>query len=169
MPPPSVMLNCRLLCACGCAYYIDSRTGRYEAPKSGDRFSPVVGYETTPTPFDGGPHKIDAVPGRREPRRHHRRLPRHPAALAPLDRQHARLAGRFHLRARERSGSAGQGAHRLLRCGAGPDRAGDRPREAAESSQYEASVRYRPQQGRRDGLDRRLSHAREPDPDRAGG
>jgi Lipase (class 3) len=61
MPPPSVMLNCRLLCACGCAYYIDSRTGRYEAPKSGDRFSPVVGYETTPTPFDGGPDKIDAV------------------------------------------------------------------------------------------------------------
>jgi Lipase (class 3) len=61
MPPPAVTLNCRLLCACGCAYYIDPITGRYEPPESGDRFSPVVGYEATPTQFDGGPDRIDAV------------------------------------------------------------------------------------------------------------
>jgi hypothetical protein len=61
VPSPSVTLNCRLLCACGCAYYIDAITGRYEPPGSGDRFSPVVGYEATPTPFGGGPDRIDAV------------------------------------------------------------------------------------------------------------
>jgi Lipase (class 3) len=61
MPPPAVTLNCRLLCACGCAYYIDPITGRYEPPESGDRFSPVVGYGATPTAFDGGPDRIDAV------------------------------------------------------------------------------------------------------------
>ena len=32
MPPPSVTLNCRLLCACGCAYYIDPISGRYASP-----------------------------------------------------------------------------------------------------------------------------------------
>ncbi|MGH6899729.1 MAG: lipase family protein [Geminicoccaceae bacterium] len=62
MPPPSVTLNCRLLCACGCAYYIDPITGRYAPPPSSrDRSSPVVGYEATPTPFEGGPDQIDAV------------------------------------------------------------------------------------------------------------
>jgi hypothetical protein len=62
MPPPSVTLNCRLLCACGSAYDIDPISGRYAPPpSSSDRFSPVVGYQTTPTPFDGGPDKIDAV------------------------------------------------------------------------------------------------------------
>jgi hypothetical protein len=61
MPPPSVTLDCRLLCACGCAYDIDPITGRYAPPPSGsDRYSPVVGYLDPPQPFAGGPDKIDA-------------------------------------------------------------------------------------------------------------
>jgi hypothetical protein len=61
MPPPSVTLNCRLLCACGCAYYVDPISGRYPPPESGDRLSPVVGYAAPPTPVAGGPDKIDAA------------------------------------------------------------------------------------------------------------
>jgi Lipase (class 3) len=61
MPPPSVTLDCRLLCACGCAYYIDPITGRYAQPAaSSDRFGPVVGYLDAPTTFNGGPDRIDA-------------------------------------------------------------------------------------------------------------
>jgi hypothetical protein len=61
MSPPSVALDCRLLCACGCAYYIDPISGRYQPPPGpSDRFSPVVGYAAPPQPFAGGPDKIDA-------------------------------------------------------------------------------------------------------------
>ncbi|HEX5078930.1 MAG TPA: lipase family protein [Geminicoccaceae bacterium] len=55
----STTLSCRLLCACGCAYYIDPVTGRY-APAPGDRFGPAIGYATTPTPISGGDDGIDA-------------------------------------------------------------------------------------------------------------
>jgi pimeloyl-ACP methyl ester carboxylesterase len=58
MPPPSVTLNCRLLCASGSAYYID-RKGRYQPPP-GDRFGPSVAYLTPPTPVSGGSDRIDA-------------------------------------------------------------------------------------------------------------
>ena len=59
MSPPSVTLHCRLLCACGCAYNIDTSTGRYEPPK-GDRLGPVVAYLSPPTPISGGDDRIDA-------------------------------------------------------------------------------------------------------------
>jgi pimeloyl-ACP methyl ester carboxylesterase len=59
MSPPSVTLSCRLLCACGCAYNIDPCTGRYQPPP-GDRYSPVTGYLTAPTPISGGDDRIDA-------------------------------------------------------------------------------------------------------------
>jgi hypothetical protein len=58
MSPPSVTLRCRLLCACGCAYYIDGR-GDYQ-PLPGDRYSPVVAYLTPPTPISSGTDLIDA-------------------------------------------------------------------------------------------------------------
>ena len=58
MSPPSVTLCCRLLCACGCAYYID-RQGRYQ-PLPGNRYGPVVAYLTPPTPISGGYDRIDA-------------------------------------------------------------------------------------------------------------
>jgi pimeloyl-ACP methyl ester carboxylesterase len=58
MSPPSVTLCCRLLCACGCAYYID-RQGRYQ-PLPGNRYGPVVAYLTPPTPISGGSDRIDA-------------------------------------------------------------------------------------------------------------
>ena len=58
MSPPSVTLCCRLLCACGCAYYID-RQGRYQ-PLPGNRYGPVVAYLTPPTPISGGDDRIDA-------------------------------------------------------------------------------------------------------------
>jgi hypothetical protein len=58
MPPQSVTLNCRLLCACGCAYYIDA-TGHYQ-PLPGDRYGPVVAYLTLPTPISSGTDLIDA-------------------------------------------------------------------------------------------------------------
>lgn len=58
MPPPSVTLNCRLLCASSSAYYID-RKGRYQPPP-GDRFGPAVAYLTPPTPVSGGSDRIDA-------------------------------------------------------------------------------------------------------------
>jgi Lipase (class 3) len=59
MSPPSVTLNCRLLCACGCAYNIDPGTGRYQPPP-GDRFGPVAEYLAAPTPISGGDDAIDA-------------------------------------------------------------------------------------------------------------
>src|ERR671918_552133 len=59
MPPPSVTLNCRLLCACGCAYNIDANSGAYKPPP-GDRYGPVTGYSTAPTPITGGDDLIDA-------------------------------------------------------------------------------------------------------------
>ena len=43
MTPPSVTLNCRLLCACAGAYDIDPATGRYQ-PLDGDVYRPVVVY-----------------------------------------------------------------------------------------------------------------------------
>ncbi|MCC6392307.1 MAG: lipase family protein [Bryobacterales bacterium] len=49
MSSSSVTLNCRLLSACGCAYYIDPATGKYVVP-SDDKFSPVVGWKNTPAP-----------------------------------------------------------------------------------------------------------------------
>ena len=60
MPPPSVTLNCRLLCACAGAYDIDPATGRYQ-PLDGDVYRPVVvGYLAPPTPISGGDDGIDA-------------------------------------------------------------------------------------------------------------
>jgi pimeloyl-ACP methyl ester carboxylesterase len=59
MPPPSITLNCRLLCACGCAYNIDPGTGRYQPPP-GDRYGPVTSYLTAPKPISGGDDGIDA-------------------------------------------------------------------------------------------------------------
>ena len=59
MSPPSVTLSCRLLCACGCAYNIDPRTGRYQPPP-GDRHAPVVDYLSVPMPISGGDDHIDA-------------------------------------------------------------------------------------------------------------
>jgi hypothetical protein len=59
MSPATVTLNCRLLCACGCAYDIDPATGRYQPP-AGDRHVPVVGYLVPPTPISGDVDRIDA-------------------------------------------------------------------------------------------------------------
>jgi hypothetical protein len=59
MSPPSVTLDCRLLCACGCAYSIDPRTGGYD-PAPGDPHSRVIGYLSAPTPISGGTDRIDA-------------------------------------------------------------------------------------------------------------
>jgi hypothetical protein len=59
MPPPSITRNCRLLCACGCAYNINPGTGHYQLPP-GDRYGPVVGYQGPPTPISGGDDNIDA-------------------------------------------------------------------------------------------------------------
>jgi Lipase (class 3) len=59
MPPPSVTLNCRLLCACACAYAIDPATGRYQPP-AGDVYGPVIGYLAPPMPVSGGDDRIDA-------------------------------------------------------------------------------------------------------------
>jgi hypothetical protein len=59
MSPPSVTLNCRLLCACGCAYNIDTDSGAYRPPP-GDPYGPVVAYLTAPTPISGGDDRIDA-------------------------------------------------------------------------------------------------------------
>lgn len=58
MSPPAVTLNCRLLCASACAYYID-RAGTYQ-PLPGDRFGPGVTYLTPPTPISAGTDRIDA-------------------------------------------------------------------------------------------------------------
>jgi pimeloyl-ACP methyl ester carboxylesterase len=57
--PPSVTLNCRLLCACACAYDIDPASGRYQSP-AGSLYGPVVGYLAPPTPISGGDDRIDA-------------------------------------------------------------------------------------------------------------
>jgi hypothetical protein len=57
MPPPSVTLDCRLLCASGCAYYI---TGTKYQPLPGDRWGPVVNFIGQPTPIAGGDDLIDA-------------------------------------------------------------------------------------------------------------
>jgi hypothetical protein len=59
MSPPSVTLNCRLLCACRCAYNIDTNSGRYQPPP-GDPYGPVTGYLTPPTPLTGGDDRINA-------------------------------------------------------------------------------------------------------------
>jgi Lipase (class 3) len=57
MPPPSVTLDCQLLCASGCAYYV---TGTSYQPLPGDRWGPVVGFASPPTPVAGGDDLIDA-------------------------------------------------------------------------------------------------------------
>jgi hypothetical protein len=57
--PPSVTLDCRLLCACACAYDIDPATGSY-GPPAGDVYGPVVGYLTPPMSISGGDDRIDA-------------------------------------------------------------------------------------------------------------
>ena len=57
MSPPSVTLNCRLLCACGCAYDVSGT--KYQA-LPGDRYGPVVGYLSPPTPIAAGDDLIDA-------------------------------------------------------------------------------------------------------------
>jgi triacylglycerol lipase len=57
MSPPSVTLNCRLLCACGCAYDVN---GTKYQPLLGDRYGPVVGYLSPPTPIAAGDDLIDA-------------------------------------------------------------------------------------------------------------
>ena len=59
MTPQSVTLNCRLLCACACAYDIDPASGRYQPP-AGDVYGPVVGYLAPPLPISGGDDRIDA-------------------------------------------------------------------------------------------------------------
>ena len=59
MTPPSVTLDCRLLCACACAYDIDPATGRYQPP-GGDVYGPAVGYLAPPMPISGGDEEIDA-------------------------------------------------------------------------------------------------------------
>ena len=57
MPPPSLTLDCRLLCASGCAYYI---TGTKYQPLPGDRWGPAVNFIGQPTPIAGGNDLIDA-------------------------------------------------------------------------------------------------------------
>jgi Lipase (class 3) len=57
--PPSVTPNCRLLCACACAYDIDPASGHYQSP-AGSLYGPVVGYLAPPTPISGGDDRIDA-------------------------------------------------------------------------------------------------------------
>jgi hypothetical protein len=59
MMPPSVTLDCRLLCACACAYDIDPATGSYQPPP-GDVYGPVVGYLAPPMSISGGDDRIDA-------------------------------------------------------------------------------------------------------------
>jgi pimeloyl-ACP methyl ester carboxylesterase len=59
MMPPSVTLDCRLLCACVCAYDIDPVTGSYQ-PRSDDVYGPAVGYLAPPMPISGGDDRIDA-------------------------------------------------------------------------------------------------------------
>jgi hypothetical protein len=59
MPPPSMTLDCRLLCACACAYDIDPATGSYEPP-AGDLYGPAVGYVAQPMSISGGDDRIDA-------------------------------------------------------------------------------------------------------------
>jgi pimeloyl-ACP methyl ester carboxylesterase len=59
MTPPSVTLDCRLLCACVCAYDIDPLTRGYQPPL-GDRHGPIVDYLAPPTPISGGDDRIDA-------------------------------------------------------------------------------------------------------------
>ncbi|MEM7022008.1 MAG: lipase family protein [Pseudomonadota bacterium] len=60
MTPPTVTLDCRLLCACDCAYDIDPKTGRYQPPASGDHASPVVSYLNPPKAISGDIDRIDA-------------------------------------------------------------------------------------------------------------
>jgi Lipase (class 3) len=62
MSPPLATLECRLLCACGCAYFIDPISRRYQVPPAGpsNRFGAVVAYAAPPQPFAGGPDEIDA-------------------------------------------------------------------------------------------------------------
>jgi hypothetical protein len=57
MSPPSVTLDCRLLCASGCAYYV---IGTKYQPLPGDRWGPVVDFVSPPTPVAGGDDLIDA-------------------------------------------------------------------------------------------------------------
>jgi hypothetical protein len=51
-------LQCRLLCACGCAYGIDTKTGAFTPPAP---YYDAVGYTATPVPISGGDDKIDAA------------------------------------------------------------------------------------------------------------
>jgi len=51
-------LQCRLLCACGCAYGIDTRTGTFTPPAP---FYDAVGYTETPVAISGGDDNIDAA------------------------------------------------------------------------------------------------------------
>lgn len=62
MSPSSVTLDCRLLSACGCAYFIDPISGHYQAPPPGpgNPYGVVVDYTAPPQPVAGGPDKIDA-------------------------------------------------------------------------------------------------------------
>jgi hypothetical protein len=62
MPPATTTLECRLLGACGCAYFIDPLSARYQPPPSGpaNPYGAVVRYLAPPEPLGGGPDKIDA-------------------------------------------------------------------------------------------------------------
>lgn len=53
-------LDCRLLCACVCSYYIEPYTGTYNPP-DGNPYVPAVGYLTAPKAFFSGTDDIDAA------------------------------------------------------------------------------------------------------------
>jgi hypothetical protein len=60
MPPPSITLCCRLLCACHCAYYIEPISGTYQPPAGHDPYGQTVGWLATPKAISGDTDRIDA-------------------------------------------------------------------------------------------------------------